>query len=142
VYFQSVLIYSFENATLDDTLSRAMRKQSEALRIAAVADGQDLSHASVYPNFALFDTPLEDMYGANVPRLRQIKADIDPNDVMGLAGGFKFGGGGSRITPAWSYVTSPWSSMVEFVADTLGGDHCSDASAWSRVRTWLRTNPN
>ena len=41
-------------------------------------------------NYALFDTPLEDMYGANVPRLRKIRAEIDPEDVMGLAGGFKF----------------------------------------------------
>jgi len=41
-------------------------------------------------NYALFDTPLEDMYGANVPRLREIKAEIDSENVMGLTGGFKF----------------------------------------------------
>ena len=56
---------------------------------AALSDGQNLSHAAVYVNYALFDTPLEDMYGGNVPKLREIKAEIDPEDVMGLAGGFK-----------------------------------------------------
>jgi hypothetical protein len=30
------------------------------------------------------------MYGGNVPRLREIKAEIDPERVMDLAGGFKF----------------------------------------------------
>jgi hypothetical protein len=30
------------------------------------------------------------MYGANVERLRKIRAAIDPEDVMGLAGGWKF----------------------------------------------------
>ena len=49
-----------------------------------------MSHAAVYVNYALFDTPLEDMYGGNVPKLREIKAEVDPGDVMGLAGGFKF----------------------------------------------------
>ncbi|KAH9168083.1 hypothetical protein EDB89DRAFT_1994255 [Lactarius sanguifluus] len=41
------------------------------------------------PNYALFDTPLEDIYGANLPRLRAIKQAVDPKDVMCLAGGFK-----------------------------------------------------
>jgi hypothetical protein len=54
------------------------------VRAAALADGQDVSNAAVYVNYALFDTPLEDMYGGNVERLRKIKAAIDPDDVMGL----------------------------------------------------------
>ena len=67
-----------------------LRQNTEDARAAVVADGQDLSHAAVYPNYALFDTPLEEMYGENVARLRKIRAEIDPEDVMGLAGGFKF----------------------------------------------------
>ncbi len=54
---------------------------------AAVADGQNVSHAAIYPNHALFGTPLEDIYGGNVERLRKIRAMNDPEDVMGLAGG-------------------------------------------------------
>jgi len=44
----------------------------------------------VYVNYALFDTPLEYMYGGNVPKLREINAEIDPEDMMGLAGGSNF----------------------------------------------------
>jgi hypothetical protein len=75
---------------LDNAFARALRQHSDALLSAALADGQSVSNASVYVNYALFDTPLEDMYGENVPRLRKIRAEIDPGDVMGLAGGFKF----------------------------------------------------
>ena len=65
-------------------------QHTDQARAAVLADGQNLSDAAVYVNYALFGTPLEDMYGANVPRLHKIRAEIDPEDVMGLAGGFKF----------------------------------------------------
>jgi hypothetical protein len=62
---------------------------SDSVTAAAVADGQNLTHAALYPNYALFDTSLEDLYGDNLPRLRAIKKGIDPENVMGLTGGFK-----------------------------------------------------
>ena len=68
----------------------ALRSFSDAIRDAALADGQNVSRAAKYPNYALFGTPLEDMYGGNVERLRNIRAAIDPEDVMGLTGGWKF----------------------------------------------------
>jgi hypothetical protein len=71
-------------------MARSLRQSSDAVHAAALDDGQDVSHAAVYVNYALFDTPLEDMYGRNLERLRKIKASIDPEDVMGLAGGFNF----------------------------------------------------
>jgi hypothetical protein len=55
----------------------------------ALADGQDIGDAAIYGNGALFGTPVEDIYGANVPRLRGIRKRADPMDVMSLAGGFK-----------------------------------------------------
>ena len=88
--FPNDVFYSWSNASLDHIIASALREQSDALHSAILADGQDVSNASVYVNYALFDTPLEDMYGANVPRLRKIRAEVDPEDVMGLAGGFKF----------------------------------------------------
>ena len=88
--FPSVLGYSWSDASLDYTFSRALRKQTDALHDVALADGQNVSHAAVYVNYALFDTPLEDIYGEGLPRLRRIRAEIDPEDVMGLSGGFKF----------------------------------------------------
>jgi hypothetical protein len=36
------------------------------------------------------ETPLVDIYGENLPLLQALQAKIDPNNVMGLAGGFKF----------------------------------------------------
>jgi hypothetical protein len=86
--FPSVISVEWTSSSLDDTMALALRSFSDAIRDAALADGQ--SHAAKYPNYALFGTPLEDMYGGNVERLRKIRAAIDPEDVMGLTGGWKF----------------------------------------------------
>jgi len=48
------------------------------------------SKAPLYPNYAIYDTPLEMIYGANLPRLCSLQQCVDPDNVMGLAGGFKF----------------------------------------------------
>jgi hypothetical protein len=80
----------WSNSSLDDTVAFVLRNISDTVRDVALADGQNVSHAAKYPNYALFGTPLEDMYGGNVERLRKIRAAVDPEDVMGLAGGWKF----------------------------------------------------
>ena len=36
-----------------------------------------------------FKTPLADIYGDNLLALQALNAKVDPNNVMGLAGGFK-----------------------------------------------------
>ncbi len=88
--FPSALCVQWSDTSLDDTMAFALRNISETIQATALADGQDVSHAAKYPNYALFGTPLEDMYGENVERLRKIRAVVDPEDVMGLAGGWKF----------------------------------------------------
>jgi len=88
--FPSDLIITWSNASLDKTAADLLHDGAKTIHDVAVADGQNLSHAAVYVNYALFDTPLEDMYGGNLARLRSIKAKIDPERVMDLAGGFKF----------------------------------------------------
>jgi hypothetical protein len=88
--FPSALAVEWSNSSLDDIMAFALRNFSDAIRDAALADGQNVSHAAKYVNYALFSTPLEDMYGGNVERLHMIRATIDPIDVMGLAGGWKF----------------------------------------------------
>ena len=90
VIFPSVFTLQWTNASLDETMAFALRQMSYSIRAAALADGQNVSHAAKYLNYALFGTPLKDMYGGNVERLREIRAAIDPDDVMGLAGGWKF----------------------------------------------------
>jgi len=88
--FPSVLITAWSNASLDETMADLLRDGAKTIHDVAIADGQNLSHAAVYINYALFDTPLEEMYGGNLARLCRIKAKIDPERVMDLAGGFKF----------------------------------------------------
>ncbi|KAH9033365.1 FAD-binding domain-containing protein [Lactarius pseudohatsudake] len=90
VSFPSILSFSWSNSSLDGIMTRAIRESADSLRAAALKDGQDVEHAAVYPNYGLFDTPLGDMYGKNVPRLRALRRAVDPGDVMGLAGGFRF----------------------------------------------------
>jgi len=88
--FPTSLTVDWTDATLNDTMAFALRNISNAIRDAAVADGHDVSHAALDPNYAIYGTPLEDIYGGNVKRLRKIRAAIDPEDVMGLTGGWKF----------------------------------------------------
>ena len=89
-FFPSVFSVKWGDPSVDGQMADALRDGAKTIREVALADGQDLSHAAVYVNYALFDTPLEDIYGGNLPRLRSIKAKIDPKRVMDLAGGFKF----------------------------------------------------
>ena len=72
-------------------MADASRESVAALVEAEIKhDGQDVANEATYPNYALFGTPLEDMYGDNLERLREIRKMYDPQDVMGLTGGWKF----------------------------------------------------
>jgi hypothetical protein len=64
--FPSILTVEWSNSSLDDTMAFALRNFADAIRDAALADGQDVSHAAKYVNYALFGTPLEDIYGGNL----------------------------------------------------------------------------
>ncbi|KAI0289880.1 hypothetical protein B0F90DRAFT_1825825 [Multifurca ochricompacta] len=88
--FPSVLSLTWSNSTLDGIMAHSIREVADNLHAAALEDGQDVKNGMIYPNYALFDTPLKDMYGDNVERLQKLRRIIDPEDVMGLAGGFKF----------------------------------------------------
>ncbi|KIJ66311.1 hypothetical protein HYDPIDRAFT_174448 [Hydnomerulius pinastri MD-312] len=79
------IYYSWVNETSDDTMHNAARQSASTLSaLSGVPD------AARYPNYAIYDTPLENIYGDNLPRLRGLQAKVDPMYVMGLAGGFKF----------------------------------------------------
>jgi hypothetical protein len=84
------VVLEWLDPSLDESMTSTLHHISSTIRAAALADGQNVSHAAKYVNYALFGTPLEDMYGGNVERLRKIRAGIDPEDVMDLAGGWKF----------------------------------------------------
>jgi hypothetical protein len=88
--FPSNLSIQWSNSSLDETMANALRQIAHAIHTTALADGQNVSHAAVYGNYALYGTPLRDIYGGNVEMLRTIKAAIDPDNVRGLTGGWKF----------------------------------------------------
>ena len=90
VYLPLGICFMWLNATYDNDFYDAIRQSAIRIRDVAIADGQDIINAPLYPNYAIFGTPLKDMYGANVDKLRILKRRVDPDNVMGLAGGFKF----------------------------------------------------
>ena len=71
-------------------MADASRASAATLVEAEIKDGQDLADAATYPNYALFGTPLEKMYGDNLERLREIRKMYNPQYIMGLVGGWKF----------------------------------------------------
>ncbi len=83
--------YAWASAEFDTDFYAAVRQSKATLRSALFLNGQSVANgASAYPNYALFDTPLNQMYGANIQRLKALTKKVDPDNVMGLAGGFKF----------------------------------------------------
>lgn len=71
-------------------MDNTIRTSAATLEGVGIQDGQDLESAAAYVNYAISGTPLEKIYGENVLRLQEIKKKYDPEDVMGLAGGWKF----------------------------------------------------
>ncbi|KAJ8590729.1 FAD-binding domain-containing protein [Rhizopogon salebrosus TDB-379] len=84
------IYFAWIHGSSDGIMQEAARDSAAHLRQLAIAGGQDVADAASYSNYAIFDTPLGRIYGDNVPRLQAIKAAVDPTNVMGLAGGFKF----------------------------------------------------
>ncbi|KAH9479669.1 putative FAD-linked oxidoreductase [Psilocybe cubensis] len=84
------IYYAWVSSIFDDDFHDAARQSAATVYNAAISEGQSsLQGAPVYPNYAIFDTPLSDIYGNNLPALQSLKASVDPNNVMGLAGGWK-----------------------------------------------------
>lgn len=67
----------------------AARQSAAHLTQVAVNEGQDIASAPLYGNYAMFDTPLDRVFGDNLARLQALKAQYDPSNLMGLAGGWK-----------------------------------------------------
>ena len=89
-FFPLGIYYAWLLPESDQAFQDAARTSASTLRAKAVDGAQgDAANVPLYSNYAIFDTPLEDLFGANLPRLKAIKAMVDPDNVMGLAGGFK-----------------------------------------------------
>ncbi|KAJ3484281.1 hypothetical protein NLI96_g5753 [Meripilus lineatus] len=72
---------AFAQAPTESTV----RESVEQLRLVAEAEGQRIADLPLYGNYAIFGTSLERIYGGNVERLRRIKRQYDPDNIMGLA---------------------------------------------------------
>jgi hypothetical protein len=86
-----VAFFCWENATYDDVFVASAEESIK--RLSAVADTEGLlltDPSGLYGNYAGAETPLVDIYGDNLPILQALQAKIDPNNVMGLTGGFRF----------------------------------------------------
>ncbi|KAM6493673.1 FAD-binding domain containing protein [Amanita muscaria] len=85
--------YAWVSQAFDNDFNTAMNEAQVAIRKVATSESvgkQAAQFASLYPNYAPSNTPLEQMYGKNLPMLKAIKKKVDPENVMGLAGGFRF----------------------------------------------------
>ncbi|KAL4079832.1 FAD-binding domain-containing protein [Scleroderma citrinum] len=84
------LYFAWTDSSADQQMQAATRTSASTLYNKAIALGQSIQDAPLYNNYAIFSTPLQSIYGDNVDALHSIKKKVDPANVMGLAGGFKF----------------------------------------------------
>jgi len=83
--------FSWENALYDDEFIAATEESVNRLAAVARAEGLLLNDPpALYGNYVNAETPLVDIYGENLPSLQALQDKIDPNNVMGFSGGFKF----------------------------------------------------
>ncbi|KAK0447276.1 FAD dependent oxidoreductase [Armillaria borealis] len=79
--FPSVVGLQWVSESEDDVFLDAARKTAERLGV----EGE-----SIYPNYAIYDAPVVDMYGVEgVKRMEATRKRVDPYGVMLLTGGFK-----------------------------------------------------
>ena len=83
------IYYAWTPSNKDSYYRNAMVQSANTIAAAADAEGQDIGSAALYGNYAISSTPVSKIFGANLARLQSIKAQYDPRNVMGLAGGWK-----------------------------------------------------
>ncbi|KAJ7155533.1 FAD dependent oxidoreductase [Mycena crocata] len=81
------IYYAWTDSTFDSVMLEASRASAHRLKDVAAAEG--ILGSALYPNYALFGTPVGKLFGRNTARLRNIQRRVDPSGVMGLVGGFK-----------------------------------------------------
>ncbi|KAL1857352.1 hypothetical protein Plec18170_003476 [Paecilomyces lecythidis] len=83
------LYFAWDLESEDEFWYAAMKASIERLKNVAISEGIYKEDYTAYPNYAITGKTAEELYGAtNAARLRQIRAQVDPNGVMELAGGF------------------------------------------------------
>ncbi|EIN13665.1 FAD-binding domain-containing protein [Punctularia strigosozonata HHB-11173 SS5] len=93
VYLPTSITFGWTDPSQDSLFIDSIMQTYRTLRIKAAAEGQPVTPAegyAKYGNYAIASTPLEQIYGDNLPELQRIKRTYDPDNVMGLTGGWKF----------------------------------------------------
>ncbi|KAH9988273.1 hypothetical protein BJV74DRAFT_796325 [Russula compacta] len=124
----SSIYIGWTNESADEYMADAMRVSAATLVEAGIQDGQDLKNAAPYVNYALFRTPVETMYGEHLERLSRIREKYDPEDVMGLAGGWTFYVSDARVV--FGLYLSNWIAAPAGIA-IIYFDKPSDEWSWS-----------
>jgi hypothetical protein len=88
--FPTNIYFAWTSSSKDTEVAAAILQSTNMIRSATIAEGQSIVDVALYGNYALPGTPVEAVYGANLPRLKSIRSTVDPSNVMALAGGFKF----------------------------------------------------
>ncbi|KAF8599903.1 FAD-binding domain-containing protein [Ceratobasidium sp. AG-I] len=86
------LYFAWQGEIDDIFFINALEESTRVIREQAIAEGQDIAGAKQikYGNYAAAAEDLTSIYGSNLTRLRQIKPQYDPTNIMGRAGGYKF----------------------------------------------------
>ncbi|KAL6717473.1 hypothetical protein ACLMJK_005388 [Lecanora helva] len=83
------LYFTWESPAEDNFWRGAMQQSVDTLTAVAKREGILNPASTAYPNYALSTYSGSQLYGStNAARLRKVKADVDPNGVMDLTGGF------------------------------------------------------
>ena len=90
MYTPFAIIVAWADPAYDNDIKKGVEKIRDRLVEALVDEGyKGVPTSPLYPNYALWDAPLDRIYGGNLPRLQRVKRRVDPEGVMALAGGFK-----------------------------------------------------
>jgi len=90
VHYPINIAFAWFESQHDTAVYDALRQTVAQIRADAEAEGQEVEEASLYPNLAVIDTPLERLYGKNLKKLRELRERYDPSRVMDLTGGWRF----------------------------------------------------
>ena len=83
--------FGWENSTYDADFLAGITETAARLKSLVVSEqGALYENSPRYDNYAIYNTPLADIYGENLPVLEKLKKKYDPKGVMDLTGGWKF----------------------------------------------------
>jgi hypothetical protein len=83
------LDFAWTSPAADTAANAATKAATLTLTAQVVNAGQNILGATPYGNYAYNATPDALIFGASLPRLRTVKALVDPKDVMDQTGGWK-----------------------------------------------------